>query len=194
MQYYLSLLEWSAGLPSLTMLLAVLLVPCLCCCSNITDKKQVKEKGVNLADSNRDSPRQQESEVAGHIQLTGKKQKLTNICAHLTQKNIWSFIKSSHLGLGAPGPWEDIARHKVRAQWTISYMGFQRDFELQVPEESPSQHELQTMDLLRVLQTTTETSAHVYTHITNATFQNQPLTFKIMFSISISRNLQVFLL
>lgn len=118
-----------------------------------------------MANSNRDSPRQQESEVAGHIQPTGKKQKLTNICAHLIQKNIpASGPLSSPLTwgmLGAPGKWEDIARHKVRAQRTIYYMGFQRDFELQVPEESPSQHELQTMDLLSVLRTTMDISARV---------------------------------
>lgn len=120
--------------------------------------------------------------MAGHIQPTGKKQKLTNICAHLIQKNIpASGPLSSPLTwgmLGAPGKWEDIARHKVRAQRTIYYMGFQRDFELQVPEESPSQHELQTMDLLSVLRTTMDISARVYTHTTNATFQKPNITFQ----------------
>lgn len=120
-----------------------------------------------MANSNRDSPRQQESEVAGHIQPTGKKQKMTNICAHLTQNIPVSGPLSSPLTwgmLGAPGGWEDIARHKVRAQRTIYYMGFQRDFELQVPEESPSQHELQTMDLLCLVDNHGHKCTCVHTH------------------------------
>lgn len=57
-------------------------------------------------------------------------------------------------------------------------MGFQGDFELHVPEESPSQHELQTMDLLSVLRTTMDISARVYTHTTNATFRKPNITFQ----------------